>query len=118
MLQAFTTSGDSCITNSSYICIISFTRTEKLPDDPRLRKKRLIEKQKFARYHRLYGDSLSGDIGLAKTIIVTNTNAEKKKGKKKEGKVVSVWYSYEFLIQTFIFVLFTLFTWVNCCFLS
>ncbi|XP_068713426.1 probable ATP-dependent RNA helicase DDX60 isoform X5 [Montipora foliosa] len=63
------------------------TITEKLPDDPRLRKKRLIENQKFARYHRLYGDSLSSDIGLAKTIIVTNTNAEKKKGKKKEGKV-------------------------------
>ncbi|XP_068760168.1 probable ATP-dependent RNA helicase DDX60 isoform X4 [Montipora capricornis] len=63
------------------------TITEKLPDDPRLRKKRLIGKQKFARYHRLYGDSLSGDIGLAKTIIVTNTNTQKKKGKKKEGKV-------------------------------
>ncbi|XP_068713439.1 probable ATP-dependent RNA helicase DDX60 isoform X2 [Montipora foliosa] len=63
------------------------TITEKLPDDPRLRKKRLIGKQIFARYHRLYGDSLSGDIGLAKTIIVTNTNTQKKKGKKKEGKV-------------------------------
>lgn len=61
---------------------------EKPPDDPKLRKKHLTEKQKYVRFHRLYGDSLTGGVDRAKTIIVTETDAKKKKRKEKDGKRV------------------------------
>ena len=88
---------------------------EKPPDDPWQRKKFFMQKQKFMRFHRLYGNSLSGGVDRAKTIIVTETDPKKKKGKNKEQKMVSPWYSHEFLVPTFIFVLFTLFNWGRCC---
>ena len=76
----------------TYISIISFTFAGKPPDDPWLRKKFFINKQKFTRYHRLYANSLTGGVDRAKTIIVTKTGSKTKKGKNKEQKMVSAWY--------------------------
>ena len=98
----------------THISIISFTCAGKPPDDPWLRKKFFINKQKFARYHGLYGNSLTGGVDRAKTIIVTKTDSKTKKGKNKEPNMVSAWHSHEFLIPTFIFVLLTSFTWGDC----
>ena len=93
------------------ICIISFICAEKPPDDRWQRQKFFIDKQKFIRYHRLYGNSLTGGVDRAKTIIVTKTDAKKKKGKNKEPKMVSAWSTHEFLIPTLIFILLRSFTW-------
>ena len=62
---------------------------EKPPDDRKARFWYYKRKQQYARYHRLYGDSLSGGVDRAKIITVTETENKKKKGKDKKGKVVS-----------------------------
>lgn len=77
------------ITKIKLYLYISYT--EKPPDDPKERKKFFIRKQTFVRYHRLYGNSLSGGVDRAKTIVVTKTDVKKKKGKNKEQKLVSAW---------------------------
>lgn len=63
--------------------------SEKPPDDPKKRFWFNKSRQKFARFHRLYGNSLSGGVECAKIITVTETETKKKKGKNKEGKKVS-----------------------------
>ncbi|XP_015748558.1 PREDICTED: probable ATP-dependent RNA helicase DDX60, partial [Acropora digitifera] len=60
---------------------------DKPPDDPYKRKRYLEEKQKYSRFLRLYGNSLVGGIDQAKIITVTETEAKKKTGKKKQGKM-------------------------------
>ncbi|KAM7443056.1 putative ATP-dependent RNA helicase ddx60 [Porites harrisoni] len=62
---------------------------EKPPDDPKKRFWYFKRKQEFARFHRLYGDSLSDGVDRAKTITVTETETKKKKGKDKTAKMSS-----------------------------
>ena len=63
---------------------------DKPPDDPYERKWYFKRKQQYTRFLRFYGNSLVGGIDKAKIITVTETEAEKKKGKKKPEKVVSI----------------------------
>ena len=69
--------------------IMSFFVIDKPPDDPYKRKRYLEEKQKYSRFLRLYGNSLVGGIDQAKIITVSETEAKKKTGKKKQVKMVS-----------------------------
>ena len=72
---------------------------DKPPDDPYERKWYFKRKQQYTRFLRFYGDSLVGGIDQAKIITVTETEAKKKTGKKKPGKVVSIdrdLYPYKF----------------------
>lgn len=62
---------------------------DKPPDDPHERKWFLKRKQQYTRFLRFYGNSLVGGIDQAKIITVTETGANKKKGKNKQGKMVS-----------------------------
>lgn len=59
-----------------------FLFSDKPPDDPWQRKWYFKDKQKYVRYHRLYGNSLVGGINQAKSITVTETGDKKEKGKK------------------------------------
>ena len=68
----------------TYLILIS----EKPPDDPRERFLYNRSRQKFARFNRLYGNSLTGGEECAKIITVTETETKKKKGKKKDRKKV------------------------------
>lgn len=61
---------------------------DKPPEDPWLRRRYFKEKQKYVRYHRLYGNSLVGGIDQAKIITVMKTGAKKKNGKDKQEKMV------------------------------
>lgn len=69
----------------TYLILIS----EKPPDDPKERFLYNRSRQKFARFNRLYGNSLTGGEECAKIITVTETETKKKKGKKKDRKKVS-----------------------------
>ena len=63
--------------------------SDKPPDDPSERFWFFKRKQQLNRWHRSYGNSLVGGNDRAKIITVTETGAKKKKGKNKEGKMVS-----------------------------
>lgn len=66
----------------TYLILIS----EKPPEDPKERFLYNRSRQKFARFNRLYGNSLTGGEECAKIITVTETETKKKKGKKKRRK--------------------------------
>ncbi|XP_020629551.1 probable ATP-dependent RNA helicase DDX60 [Orbicella faveolata] len=60
---------------------------DKPPDDPYQRKWYFKRKQQYTRFLRFYGNSLVGGIDQAKIITVTETEAKKKTGKNKQGKM-------------------------------
>ena len=64
---------------------------DKPPEDPKERKWYLKRKQQYTRHLRFYGNSLVGGSGETKIITVTESTEpkKKKKGKNKEGKMVS-----------------------------
>ena len=64
---------------------------DKPPDDQKGRKWYFRGKQMFNRHLRFYGNSLVGGSNETKIITVTESTdpKKKKKGKKKEGKMVS-----------------------------
>jgi len=62
---------------------------DKPPDDPYQRKWYFKRKQQYTRFLRFYGNSLVGGIDQAKIITITETEAKKKTGKNKQGKMVS-----------------------------
>lgn len=68
---------------------MSFFIIDRPPDDPYKRKWYFKRKQYLSRFQAFYGNSLVDGIDKAKIITVTETEAKKKAGKNKQGKMVS-----------------------------
>ena len=89
-----------CVAN--YELKISLIRSsDKPPTDPQERKRYFRQKMLYVRYNRFYGNSLVGGIDDAKIITVKKEVPKKKKGKKKDGKMVGIFVIIKLLSKLF-----------------
>ena len=89
--------------------ISHFRSSDKPPTDPKERKWYSKQRDKYFRYQKLYGNSLVGDFDKAESIIVKKEVPNKKKGKKKDGKMVGIFVIIKLLSKSFAVIVFYVF---------
>ena len=90
--------------------ISHFRSSDKPPTDPKERKWYSKQRDKYFRYQKLYGNSLVGDFDKAESIIVKKEVPNKKKGKKKDGKMVGIFVIIKLLSKSFAVIVFYVFS--------